>query len=149
MKLIRTNSENPDFLDLVRLLDEGLKITDGEDFSFYNQFNKLDLIKNVIIVYEYKKPVGCGAFKEHNKTTVEMKRMYVLPEERGKGIAGAILNRLEDWAREAGYHRAVLETGINQIEALGLYKKSGYEIISNYGQYEGLKTSVCFGKSLI
>jgi len=148
MKLIRTNSENPDFLKLVDLLDEDLKITDGEDFGFYNQFNKLDLIKHVIVAYIDNSPTGCGAFKMIDNDTVEIKRMFVLQENRGKGIAGSILTSLEDWALETGFKRCILETGDKQIAALKLYTKSGYQISSNYGQYAGVKTSICFEKKL-
>jgi len=149
MKLVKTNSNDQDFLKLVSLLDEGLKVTDGEDFGFYNQFNKLDLIKNVVVAYIDGKPSGCGAFKRFNEDTVEIKRMFVKPKNRSQGIAGSILTELECWARASGFTKCVLETGINQIEALGFYKKAGYQVISNYGQYKGLKTSVCFEKVLI
>lgn len=148
MKLLKTNSKNKDFLNLIRLLDESLRITDGEDFGFYNQFNNLELIKNVIVAYKNHKPIGCGAFKRFDENTVEIKRMFVVPDYRSQGIAGSILTELESWARSSGFTKCVLETGINQIEALGFYKKAGYLIIPNYEQYKGLNTSVCFKKVL-
>ena len=130
------------------LLDATLKILDGDDHEFYAQFNKSDAIKNVVVLYETELPAGCGAFKFYENKTVEIKRMYVLPEQRGKGMAGQILNELEKWAKELNYNCCVLETGIMQVEAIGLYQKAGYIVIPNYGQYQGVENSVCMQKSI-
>jgi GNAT superfamily N-acetyltransferase len=148
MPLLRTTSENPDSQKLVVLLDATLKILDGDDHEFYDQFNKSDAIKNVVVFYQNNQPLGCGAFKFYENKTVEIKRMYVLPEQRGKGIAHQILNELEKWAKELGYADCILETGKKQIEAIGLYQKAGYLIIRNYGQYQGVEYSVCMQKSI-
>jgi putative acetyltransferase len=145
---VRTNSENADFIKLVALLDADLKFRDGADHAFYSQFNKIDKIKYTVIAYENEIPVGCGAFREYSPGTVEVKRMYVLENTRGKGIATKILSELEKWAGELNYSHCVLETGKNQPEALGLYKKNGYSIIPNFGQYQNVENSVCFKKKL-
>lgn len=146
--LTRTNSENQDFIKLVKLLDAGLAVVDGEDHSFYSQFNKIDKIRYVVLAYENEKPVGCGAIKEFEPGTMEVKRMYVSPEVRKKGIASKILNELEIWSLELSCSKCILETGKRQPEAIGLYKKNGYKQIPNYGQYAGVENSVCFDKSL-
>ncbi|WP_375559143.1 GNAT family N-acetyltransferase [Bernardetia sp. OM2101] len=148
MKTIRTNSENNDFIDLVKLLDADLAQRDGDEHFFYAQFNKIDKIKYVIIAYENDVPLGCGAIKELNSHTMEVKRMYTLSQSRGKGIASKILSELEKWAKELSYQKCVLETGVKQSEAIALYKKSGYNIIPNYGQYIGVKNSRCFEKTI-
>ena len=148
IKLIRTNSENPDFIKLVKFLDADLALRDGEDHLFYAQFNKLNKIKHVVLAYEKKKPLGCGAIKEYEPNTMEVKRMYTSPDSRKKGIATKILSELEKWAFELSYGRCILETGKKQPEAIGLYKKSGYTQIPNYGQYSGVENSVCFEKEL-
>jgi GNAT superfamily N-acetyltransferase len=148
IKTIRTNSDNPDFIELVKLLDEDLAIKDGEDNVFYSQFNKIDNIRYVVLAYENEKPVGCGAIKEHASKTMEVKRMFVSPGNRNKGIASKILSELENWASELSYTKCVLETGKRQPEAIGLYKKNGYKLIPNYGQYTGVENSVCFEKEL-
>jgi putative acetyltransferase len=148
LMIIRTDSENEDFGELVRLLDKDLAIRDGADHSFYAQFNKIDAIKNVVVAYQNEFPVGCGAFKKYDEETVEIKRMFVRPEYRGKGIAGTVLTELENWAITLGFKFAVLETGKKQPEAIRLYEKSGYELIPNYGQYAGIENSVCMKKSL-
>lgn len=146
--LTRTDSEHPDFVALVRLLDAELAIRDGEDHAFYAQFNKIDKIRHVILAYQEGIPVACGAFKPFEADVVEVKRMFVQPECRGKGIAGQVLAALETWAGELGFRRCVLETGMQQPEAIALYTKSGYARIPNYGQYAGVENSVCFEKML-
>jgi len=93
-------------------------------------------------------PLGCGAIKENGKDTMEIKRMYVSPKSRKRGIATAILSELEKWAGELLYTRCILETGKRQPEAIGLYMKNGYRSIPNFGQYAGVDNSVCFEKKL-
>lgn len=145
---IRTNSENKDFQKLVATLDADLKTRDGEDHTFYAQFNKIDAIKYAIVAYENGIAVGCGAIKGYTQDTMEVKRMFVSPAKRGLGVASTVLNELEIWAKELHHKKCVLETGNKQPEAIALYLKSGYQIIPNYGQYEGVENSVCFEKIL-
>lgn len=144
----RTDSRNEDFIRLVALLDADLAIRDGADHSFYSQFNKSDAIKNVVVCYCKDMPTGCGSFKPFDATSVEIKRMFVRQESRGKGIGHLILAQLELWAKESGYNFAVLETGKKQPEAIQLYQKAGYYIIENYGQYANVENSVCMKKDL-
>jgi putative acetyltransferase len=148
IRLIRTDSNNQDFINLVKSLDADLAQRDGQDHSFYAQFNKIEKIKYVVVAYENGKPVGCGAMKEFTLTTMEIKRMYTSPQSRGKGIATGILGELEGWAAELSYQKCILETGKRQPEAIGLYKKHGYRIIPNYGQYAGIENSLCFEKNI-
>ncbi len=148
IQLKRTDSNHPDFIALVKELDEDLARRDGNDHTFYSQFNKITMIKHAIVAYADGKPVACGAIKEFSPTSMEVKRMYTLPESRGRGIASAVLTALEAWAKESGYKKCILETGKKQPEAILLYTKSGYNIISNYGQYAGVTNSVCFEKIL-
>ena len=145
---LRTDSLNNHFKELVKLLDADLAIRDGADHAFYAQFNKIDLIQHVIVAYENEAPVGCGAFKKYDDTSAEIKRMYVLPQHRNKGIAASVLQQLEQWAKEEGFQSTVLETGLKQPEAIRLYEKSGYSRIPNYGQYAGIENSVCMKKEL-
>jgi putative acetyltransferase len=146
IKCIKTDSENEDFRRLVRELDADLKRRDGEEHTFYSQFNKIDRIKYVVVAYVNNKAMGCGAIKEYSTDVVEVKRMYVQPHNRGKGIASEILMALEAWAAELNYTKCVLETGKKQPEAIGLYHKNGYAVIPNYGQYENVENSICFEK---
>ena len=142
----RTTSNNEDFGNLVVQLDAYLRVLDGEDHAFYAQFNKTNLLKNAVICYENDTAVGIGAYKEFEPNVAEIKRMYTLPESRGKGIAKAILNELETWAKEENYTTSILETGFLQLDAIGLYQKLGYEITENFGQYSGVANSVCMKK---
>ena len=144
----RTTSDTEDFGKLVGKLDAYLKVLDGDDHAFYAQFNKSSLLKNALICYDDDKAVGIGAYKEFEPNIAEIKRMYTLPEYRGKGIAKAILTELEAWAKEEGYTTSILETGYLQIDAIGLYQKLGYKITENFGQYIGVENSVCMEKTL-
>ncbi len=101
-----------------------------------------------MVAYQDGQAVGCGAIKHFDKETAEVKRMYVLPEKRGQGIAAGILQALEVWAVALHYKKCVLETGKKQVEALALYAKMGYSLIPNYGQYQNVSNSVCFEKRL-
>ncbi|WP_442264884.1 GNAT family N-acetyltransferase [Tenacibaculum sp. ZS6-P6] len=148
ISLVRTDSENKDFRTLVKQLDAFLAVTDGEDHDFYNQYNKLDLIKHVVLIYVDNEPLACGAIKQYDTTTMEIKRMFTSEKARGKGLASQILKALEIWAKELSFNRCILETGIRQVEAVHLYKKNNYKIIENYGQYSGLEESICFEKQI-
>jgi GNAT superfamily N-acetyltransferase len=77
-----------------------------------------------------------------------MKRMFVLPEMRGKQLAAQMLQELEKWAVEEDNTAAVLETGQRQIEAIRLYTVAGYSLTENYGQYIGMEESICYRKEL-
>jgi putative acetyltransferase len=146
--LVRTDSDDVAFVGLVRLLDAELAERDGVDHSFYSQFNTIATLKHVVVAYANNLPVGCGAIKGSLPDSVEVKRMFTLPDSRGKGIASQVLAELERWAAELDYGKCVLETGKRQPEAIALYEKHGYRIIPNYGQYVGVENSVCFEKKI-
>ncbi len=141
----RTTSDDLDFKFLTHLFDEFLVEIDGEEKDFFAQFNQI-YIKNVIVCYENEKPVGCGAFKEYEPNVAEIKRMFVVPKSRGNGIAISILTELESWAIEEQYKNFILETSYKLENAISLYKKLGYQIIPNYGQYFGVESSICMKK---
>ena len=144
----RTDSNNADFQDLVKLLDADLAIRDGAEHAFYDQYNKIVNIKHAIVCYLDEQPIGCGAFKEYDDKAVEIKRMYVKPAYRGKSIGLYILKELELWAAELNYPTTLLETGKKQPEAIRLYEKAGYTRIKNFGQYENVDNSVCMSKDI-
>lgn len=146
--ILRTTAENTDFQKLALALDQELALRDGELHSFYHQFNKSKALHQVVIAFINDQAIACGALKQYTKNTVEVKRMFVLESERGKGLASSVLFELEVWAKELHYERCILETGINQPEAINLYKKNNYIIIPNYGPYETAYSSICFEKIL-
>lgn len=149
LRLTRTTSENPDFQQLVQLLDRDLAQRDGDEHDFYAQYNTIALLRHTVVAYAGNEPVGCGAFKEYAPDSVEIKRMFVQPAHRQRGVARAVLTELETWAAELGYATCVLETGKRQSEAIALYQRSGYAFTPNYGQYIGIDNSVCLRKTLI
>ena len=143
----RTNSDNSDFQNLVLELDKDLAHKNGDTNEFFAKYNKIDKIKNVVVSYDTNgSAIGCGAMKEYEHGIMEIKRMFVPTYQRGNGIAGKILAELQHWSKELGYKKCVLETGDKMIEAIGLYKKNGFKIIPNYGQYTDIENSICFEK---
>ena len=144
--LKRTNSSDPNFVSLVKHLDADLAKRDGADHAFYDQFNSIAHLSHVIVLYENGIPISCGAFKEFDAESVEIKRMFTLPEHRGAGHGALVLWELESWATELKYKKSILETGTKQHEAIQLYLKCGYVLVENYGQYVGVENSRCFEK---
>lgn len=145
----RTNSNNQDFINLVKELDAFLTIRNGESDDFFSQFNGLENLENVIVIYLEEKPIGCGAIKKYDAETVEVKRMYVQEKHQGKNLGVVILNALEIWAKELENTRCILETGTMLPEAIRFYEKNNYQRIPNYDQYIGVAESICFEKKLL
>jgi len=148
IEFIRTTNDHADFRQLVNALDDDLYLRNGEAQLQYRRYNQIDHINHVILVYADGKPVGCGCFKRFDNETIEIKRMFVLPEMRGKQLAAQLLQKLEQWAIDEGYCNAVLETGLRQVEAIRLYTRAGYSLTQNYGQYIGMEDSICYRKEL-
>lgn len=148
IKILSTDNKNVDFIELTRLLDTDLWTRYGEMQAHYDKHNTIDCINEAIIIYKNQIPAACGAFKEYNSDSAEIKRIFVKKENRQQGLAKLIVSQLEESARKQGYKYALLETGIKQPEAINLYKNIGYEIIENYGPYIGDSNSVCMKKAL-
>ncbi len=148
IKIKRTDSADKHFQELVKELDRDLAIRDGDETLFYAQSNKIAALKHVVVAFEEEAAVGCAAIKEYSVDTIEVKRMYVPETKRGRGIATIILSELEKWAKELSFAKCILETGKKQPEAIALYKKNGYKLIPNYGQYENVSNSVCLEKKI-
>lgn len=145
---IRTNSAHPDFVRLVQQLDTYLAVIDGSEHAFYHQFNKIDHLNHVVILYQDDEAVACGAVKEIEPQVMEVKRMFTDAAFRGRGYATIVLDALEGWSKELGAHCCRLETGKRMPDAVALYQRNGYQIVPNYGQYIGVENSLCFEKSL-
>lgn len=149
IELVRTATDDSDFQALIEKLDQDLWSRYPETQQFFQTFNKIKLDARAVVAYENGEPAGCGCFRETGDGhVVEIKRMYVIEAARGRGIARQILQALEEWAKEAGKRQAVLETGINQPEAISLYKKGGYRQIDRYEPYVDREDSICMGKQL-
>lgn len=147
-EIVQTTSENEDFRRLVAELDADLALRDGAEHAFYHQYNGLAGLDRAVVVYLGGQAAGCGALKAFGDDALEVKRMYTLPAFRGQGVAGRVLQRLEQWAAADGFARCVLETGRRQPEAIALYEKHGFRRIPNFGQYAGVANSLCFEKRL-
>lgn len=147
MQLVRTTSDHPDFKCLTQLFDTFLIDIDGDEKDFFAQYNQIYL-QYVIVCYEDGVAIGCGALKEYDTQTGEIKRMFVHPEYRNKGVAMIVLQELESWAKELGLVFCILETSQKLTNAIALYQKFGYQSIPNYGQYVGVASSVCMKKEL-
>ena len=147
--LKRTNSDDPHFQDLIIALDKELWVRYPEVQHDYEVLDKVKNIPTVVVAYVDALPVGCACFRQFDNNSVEIKRMFVHPDQRGQGIAYNILKELETWAISQGFTRAVLETGIRQPEAIALYQKSGYTFMDNYPPYEQMENSVCLQKPLL
>lgn len=113
---IVTDSKNEGFINLIKLLDNDLDERYGELQKKYDKHNKVDNIKDVVLILKNDNPLACGAFKEFDKNAVEIKRVFVKKEFRQQGLSKMIMNKLEELAKPAGYDYAVLETGHKQSE---------------------------------
>lgn len=145
-----TDGCNQDFITLCHELDEFLnELAGGEEKrSHYIPYNKLDDIHDVIVLYDDNIPVGCASFKHFENTTAEVKRVFIRSEYRGRGISKRIMELLEKKAKDKGYNKFILESGEPLINAMRLYRKIGYYVIPNFGQYKELVNSICLEKIL-
>jgi GNAT superfamily N-acetyltransferase len=101
-----------------------------------------------LVAFLGEEPVGCAGIHRFDEGVAELKRMYVVPAARGRGVARALLRGLEAAAAELGFRRVRLETGLRQPEAMALYGSAGYGVIEPYGYYRESPLSVCYEKTL-
>lgn len=101
-----------------------------------------------LIACQSGQPVGCAALRRVGEDVAEFKRLYVVPDFRGRGISRELLTALERTAHDMGFRRVLAETGLRQPQSLRLLKSSGYARIENYCIYVGNPLSACFGKLL-
>ena len=150
MKFEYTDGHNKDFIELCRGLDEFLNELVGgeENRAEYIQYNKLDDIHDVVIAYDNDIPVGSASFKKYDDENAEVKRVFVKEEYRGQGISNELMKMLEQRAREKGFKYFILESGEPLVSAMALYRKIGYKVIPNYGQYVNMEESICMKKKL-
>ena len=149
LSIKRTHGSDPDLRQLIEHLDKFLWGLYNNRMEFFGQFNYVDEDHLAIVIYDNGKPVGCGCLRQFDSETAEVKRMFVLPSERKKGVAGLVLAELEKWAKESGYTKVILETGDRLTEAINLYQKHQYKITDNFGPYVGVQESVCMKKIIV
>ncbi|MBO9617300.1 MAG: GNAT family N-acetyltransferase [Dyadobacter sp.] len=146
---IRTTSDSPDFQNLTSDLDDELCRIYNTNKEDYEEYNRITGLPTVILAYENDTAIACGCFKQFDAHRIELKRMFVKPEFRGKGIASIMVDELERWGKELGYGTMILETGKGQPDAIALYRKLGYDDIPHFGEFPEESRSVCLGKGLI
>lgn len=146
--ITRCTGDDADFRALITALDEELGERYGAQMEFFGQYNHSSDVETALVAWIDGERAGCGCFKPFSTDTVEMKRIFVPAQFRGRRVARAIMSELEAWARELGYRFAVLETGVLQPEAIRLYEAAGYERIPNYPPYVGVEESICYRKTL-
>lgn len=147
MRFVYTDGCSLDFIELCNELDNFLnELVDGEENrTEYISYNQLDDIQSVIIAYD-DIPVGSVSLKKYDHECAEVKRVFVKEEYRYKGIANKLMELLENAAREQGYRYLILESGEPLVAARALYRKIGYKVIQNYGQYKDMPDFICMKK---
>lgn len=111
-------------------------------------YNLSESIPYVLLAYADGKAVGCAGLKRYSDQDVEIKRVWVDPEWRGKHIATGLMDLIEDKARQMGYKRAILQTRPIMPDAVCLYESRGYVLIDNYPPYDKLEGAICMALCL-
>ena len=149
MREIEIREEDINSADAEKLIEElsiELKNITGRDGR--NSFNNDDMLNDRAIFVVARdlngNALGCGALRYFSDEEAEIKRVYA--REKSKGIGSKIINFLETKARELGYKKIILETGIVNKKAVNFYKKHSYQVITSYGKYVNMPDSVCFAK---
>lgn len=145
-----SDGSNPDFAILCGRLDRKLDDIVGGKFqrSQYEQYNHRDNIHDIVIAYRGGEPVACGSFKMYDEEHAELKRIFVDPICQGMGLGAELIRRLEAKAKIKGYRYCILETGEPLAAACHIYKKAGYKVIPNYGQYADMPESICMERKI-
>lgn len=125
------------------------KIVGGiENRKSFIPYNISTSIHDVLIAYKGDTAIACSGLKKYSKTDVEIKRVWVEPEYRGRHIAADMMAQIENRAKEQGYQRTILQTREIMSEAIGLYRKLGYYQIDAYPPYDEMEGAICFAKNL-
>jgi GNAT superfamily N-acetyltransferase len=148
IRIVKSTSENKDFIALVASLDQSLWESYPELKIDYWGNNIMELNPNVVVVYLNDLAVACACFKKYDINTIEIKRMFVSAELRRKGLAQKMLSELEYRAKELGFSFSILETLYKQKAAIAMYHKVGYAVTENYAPYVGRESSICMKKSI-
>jgi putative acetyltransferase len=149
MHFERTAWDDIRFKELTGMLDNELHGNYEALQTFYDKKNVIKSNSYVVLCIDKECPIACGCIREtEDESTVELKRMYTIKEERGKGIGKILVEELEKWAFEMRKSKIILETGNMQEAAIAMYKKIGFIVIENYGEYKGISNSICMAKEI-
>ncbi len=149
MEVKFVGQDNPDLIQLSKELDGFYFSRFGKLYLAYKARHVLEGMAGAVVAYEDSKPCGCCCWKPFDAVTAEIKRMYVRPEYRRKGVAKNLIDKLELHAARNGCHRAVLETAKDTAESVAFYHAVGYHVLEEgYGLYAGDLACVCFEKEI-
>ncbi|MBQ6181206.1 MAG: GNAT family N-acetyltransferase [Ruminococcus sp.] len=148
---IWTNADDPDFRRFYLITEEYYNSLVGgrSNRSGFIPYNLSDSIHDVLVVYVNGTAAACAGLKRYSDSDAEIKRVWAETDQRGKNIASAMMDMIEEKAVSQGFARTVLQTREVMKAAVSLYKKRGYYIINNYPPYDRLEGAVCFAKDLI
>lgn len=152
MKILITDAANLDFIRLTKELDENLNGISAdrpeEERTKYASFNELSDITKAFVMYDKEIAIGCAAFKKYTTDTVEVKRVFISKNYRGKGLSKILLSELEKQVENDGFSRLILETGKNNRAAVSMYKGLNYRETDNFPPYTEMEDSICLSKNL-
>jgi GNAT superfamily N-acetyltransferase len=148
MRISFVPASSPDFRMLAAKLDEYYFELVGDIQNRYAEVNRPENMTALAVAYENDTPIACGAWKRIDATTAELKRLYVLPQFRRKGVARSLIASLEADAAAAGIRRMILETAVDTTDSHRLYLSAGYRIMDYYGSPAGENNCLCFHKIL-
>ena len=150
VRLVKVYYDHKDFIKLCGELDSYLNMAiGGEDKrEKYKKYNHLDTMDYVVLAYAEDIAVGCAALRRYSDTEIEVKRVFLQDAYRGRNIGGMLLQNLIDKAEKLGFDRMILETGLFLDASVRLYRRFGFERISNYGDYQNMEESYCMGREI-
>lgn len=148
MELRFVDPKSQDYAMLAKKLDEYYFSLVGDVHLRYAEVNRPENMACRIVAYDGEQAVACGCWKPIDDSAAEVKRIFVLPEYRRRGLASRIIGKLEEDIAAAGYHTAILETARTTGDSRALYLSLGYELIDYYGSPAGAENCLCFKKEL-
>ena len=150
IEFLWTDGSNKDFLMFYRKTEDYYsKIVGGAgNRAGFIPYNLSESISDVLIAYSDGTAVGCAGLKRYSDADVEIKRVWVEPDCRGKKIATQLMEHIEEKARLKGFKRAILQTRPIMTDAVGLYEKRGYVLVDNYPPYDKLEGAICMALNL-
>ena len=148
MEIRFVTAQNADFRALAAMLDAYYFSLVGDIQHKYAESNRPENMSALAVCYVGEKPVACGAWKALDGGVAEIKRIYVLPEFRRRGVATGLIWALEGNAARAGRQKLILETAVDTTGSHQLYLSLGYQIRNYYGSPAGAENCLCFEKEI-
>lgn len=148
MEIRQVTADSLDFRTLAAALDAYYFSLVGDIQLQYAEPNRPENMNALLVVYEAEMPIACGAWKAVDGKKAELKRIYVRPEYRRRGIATALIRALEEDAAATGRRKLILETAVDTASSHSLYFSLGYQLREYYGSPAGAENCLCFHKEI-